>query len=336
MALIFTEPKISLFQKNEKIEILSNDTTDYKWGKTPTSRTIKELLEYGVINIDKPPRPTSHEVVSYVKKILNVSKAGHSGTLDPSVTGVLPIALNKATRILDTLLLAGKEYITNMQLHAQIDEDKLRQVMNEFVGEIYQRPPLRASVKRVLRKRTIYELEIIEIKETNVLFRISCQAGTYIRKWCHDVGQSLGCGAHMKELRRTRSGPFTEKDFLSTLQDLYDAYMWYQEENDDRPLRNILLPMEYAIKHLPKIFVKDSTVDSLCHGAPLAVPGISKYTPNFKEGDTVGIFTLKHELIALGQAQMNSNMLREQQMGIVASVKRVLMKPGTYPKITRQ
>ncbi|MHA1686327.1 MAG: RNA-guided pseudouridylation complex pseudouridine synthase subunit Cbf5 [Candidatus Heimdallarchaeaceae archaeon] len=324
---------ISLLQKDETVEVLSNDTTDYRWGKSPTSRNINELLQFGIINLDKPPRPTSHEVVSYVKKILNISKAGHSGTLDPAVTGVLPVALNKATRILDTLLLSGKEYVANMQLHALVEKEKVRNVMNEFVGEIYQRPPLRASVKRILRKRTIYELEIIEIRETNVLFRIRCQAGTYIRKLCHDVGQSLGCGAHMKELRRTQSGPFTENDYLSTLQDLYDAYMWYKEEKDEIPLRNIILPMEYALKHLPKIFVKDSTVNSLCHGAPLAIPGISKFTRNFREGDTVAIFTLKHELIALGQAQMGSDVMLEKETGIVASVKRVLMNPGTYPKV---
>ena len=235
MTIIFSPLKIVLDNEADKIVELSSDTTDFRWGKVPTDRTIEELLQYGIMNLDKPPRPTSHEVVSYVKKILDLSRAGHSGTLDPHVTGVLPIALSKATRILDTLLLAGKEYVCNMRLHKDVEEERIRGIMKEYLGEIYQRPPLRSSVKRVLRIRKIYENEIIQIKEREVLFRVSCQAGTYIRKYCHDIGQSLSCGAHMKELRRIRSGPFSEEDYLSTLQDLFDAYMWFLEEKDEIP-----------------------------------------------------------------------------------------------------
>ena len=833
MTIVFTPSKIVLGNENDKILELSSDTTNFRWGKIPTDRSIEELLQYGIINLDKPPKPTSHEVVSYVKKILDIPRAGHSGTLDPRVTGVLPVALSKATRILDTLLLAGKEYVCNMKLHKDVEEEKIKDIMKEYLGELYQRPPLRSSVKRVLRIRTIYENEIIQIKEREVLFRVSCQAGTYIRKYClhpntqilttkgsvsilefvenpetifsyndgkthkknpsavqkivapanlikitmdsgvsftvtpdhemlrstfdeykmteaknleegdfivkgleiplvceklviadlldddflieqdeikeeckqafinrfgsiremsnqlsidrkpfyskskisiklkhlklagiynevkdrlykfksfrgsiielkslgesffyllglvasdgnntkeknttrytrilfnntrreliekfedlyndifphthysinkddndvwcfstsnalmatiaaslgikspkkesdfsallkiephllrayikgyfdgdgsayikkyrkhvksrislftvnkeeaivlhkillklrieskiftrsktfgdykttlfevsvgnlgaeyrfieeigsnhptrkeqlekikdfaqsseygdkyyialhhhhdlvknktklrpfmggnlnriindrlpitrrfykkaskhidmspiddfiiekiidvekvestkfvydmtvpeshnflietgyvssncHDIGQSLSCGAHMKELRRIRSGPFTEDDHLSTLQDLYDAYSWYLEEKDEVPLRNIILPMEYGVKHIPKLFVKDSTVDSLCHGAPLAMPGLSKYTDKFGKGDLVGIFTLKHELIALGEMQLTADSIRGSDHGILASVKRVLMPIGTYP-----
>ena len=833
MTIIFTPTKISLDNKEETIVEISSDTTDFKWGKIPTERSVEELLQYGIINLDKPPKPTSHEVVSYIKKILNIPRAGHSGTLDPQVTGVLPVAVNKATRMLDTLLLAGKEYVCNMKLHGDVGEERIKEIMKEYTGEIYQRPPLRSSVKRVLRKRKIYENEIIEIKEREVLFRVSCQAGSYIRKYClhpetqiltmkgsvsiedfvdkpeiifsyndgkiheksssavqkiaspseliqitmdtglsfavtpdhemlkstfekyqmteakdlaagdflvkslqipltseklvvadlldddflinqeeikeeckqvfinqfgsiremsaqlnldrkpflsnskcsikikhlklagiyenvkeeiykfksprghiyelkelderifyllglvasdgnntreknttrytrikfnntnkelikeferlykeifpnehysitkdanniecfsasnslmatisaslgirspkkdsdfspllklesnllrayikgyfdgdgsayikkfekhvksrislftvnrneavilhkillkleienkifrrsrtfkgrsfdyfevsignlgaehrfieeigsshplkkvklekikkhsqkksygescyialhhhrdlvnnktklrpymggnlnriinenlpitkrfyekaskhcemspiddfiiekivkiekikstgfvydmtipgthnflietgyvssncHDIGQSLSCGAHMKELRRIRSGPFTEFDHLSTLQDLYDAFMWYLEEKDEIPLKNIILPMEYGVKHLPKIFVKDSTVDSLCHGAPLALPGVSKYSEKFQNGELVGIFTLKHELIALGEMQLSSENIIGSNHGILASVRRVLMPIGTYP-----
>lgn len=330
MTLIFTPPK--LFLEDDKIPLieLSSDTTDYKWGKIPTERSIEDLFDYGIINLDKPPRPTSHEVVSYVKKILNLEKAGHSGTLDPLVTGVLPIALGKATKILGTLLLSGKEYICNMRLHKDVEEEKIREMMKEYTGDIYQRPPFRSSVKRVLRIRSVYENKVLEIREREVLFWVKSQAGFYVRKYVHDIGQSLSCGAHMKELRRIRSGPFTENDFLSTLQDLYDAYSWYKEENDEIPLRNIILPMELGVKHLPTIIVKDSTVDSLCHGAPLALPGISKYTDNFSKGSMVAIFTLKHELIGLGEAQIDSKDLLNIEQGLVASLKRVVMEIGTY------
>ncbi len=336
MTLHFSLPDIKLVDDNVPIQILSDDTTDFKYGKVPTKRTIRELLQYGIINLDKPPRPTSHEVVSIVKKILNIPKAGHSGTLDPQVTGVLPVALDKATRILDTLLLAGKEYICNMRLHSDVEEDVIRNIIDEYTGHIYQRPPLRSSVKRVLRIRTIYESEIIEIHDREVLFRIKCQAGTYIRKYTHDIGQSLGGGAHMKELRRIRSGPFTEDVFSSSLLALYDAFMWFKEENDEIPLRNIILPMEYGVTHIPKIFMKDNAVDSVCHGAPIAIPGISKYTENFEEGNIVGIFTLKNELIALGETQLQAEKIEKMNHGLVASVKRVLMPIGTYPSMKKK
>jgi len=834
MTLIFEPQKIELIDETIPTITLSSETTDYRYGKSPLNRSIEELLNYGIINLDKPPNPTSHEVVSFVKKILEIPRAGHSGTLDPAVTGVLPIALNKATRILDTLLLAGKEYVSVMQVHQDIPHDKIKEVMLEYVGEIFQRPPIRASVKRVLRKRKIYELKILEIDDRLVLFKMSCQAGTYVRKlclhpttqiltkngsisitdfyknptivltfndgkvvektpsavqkikapsqlikitmesgisfiatpdhemlkstldgyvmtevkdlkkgdylvkslnyhlpnkkliiadllddeflidqqelkekckeafiqkygsiramsealridrkvfysdsriaikikhlklagiydkvkknihrfkftkgrtvdlknlndeffyllgliasdgnntkekgtvrytrimfhnkekalidkfieiyerlfpnvhytvkkheheiWgvitsnslmasiaaslgikspkkhsdfspllyiepillkaylkgyfdgdgsayykkypnhiktrislftfsekeavvlhkillklsienrifsrtrtkkgkvevyyevsigiigaqhkfikeigsnhpnkmrilekirsieqeheygnnyhvglhfnkmlsenktelkrimggnlsrllgknipvtrrfykrassfvnlpslddfiiekiekietvdscdyvydmtvpnthnflietgyvssnCHDIGQSLGCGAHMKELRRIRTGPFTEETFLSTLHDLYDAFMWYKEEKDEIPLRNIILPMEFAVKHLPKIYVKDNAVDTICHGAPVALPAISKITTNFKEGDTVAIHTLKNELVALGDAQIDATKLEKMDSGLIVKTKRVLMPTGTYPK----
>ena len=331
MTLIFTPPKFSFGEDSSILIELSSDTTDYKWGKLPTERSIKELLDYGIINLDKPPRPTSHEVVSYVKKMLNLKKAGHSGTLDPLVTGVLPIALGRATKILGTLLLAGKEYVCNMRLHQDVREERIKEIMEEFVGDIYQRPPFRSSVKRVLRVRKVYENKILEIKDREVLFWVRSQAGFYVRKYAHDIGQSLACGAHMKELRRVKSGPFSENSYLSSLQDLFDAYMWLKEENDEIPLRNVILPMELGVSHLPKIYVKDSTIDSLCHGAPLAIPGISKYTNNFAKGEMVGIFSLKHELISLGEAQLDSKELIEKNQGLAASVKRVIMEIGTYP-----
>jgi H/ACA ribonucleoprotein complex subunit 4 len=336
MPINFSPKQILLENEKEELIILSSETTDFKWGKIPQQRTIKELLDYGIINIDKPARPTSHEVVSYIKKILDIPKAGHSGTLDPQVTGVLPVALGKATRILNTLLLSGKEYVCNMRLHDDIEEERIYSIMNEYVGDIYQRPPVRASVKRVLRVRKIHNMELLEIKEREVLFSVKCQAGTYIRKLCHDIGQSLSCGAHMKELRRITTGPFSEETYLATLQDLYDAFEWYREEGEEIPLRNIILPMEFGVKHLPKIFVKDTSIDTLCHGAPLAIPGVSKFSKNFLKGETIAIFSLKHELIALGEAQIDSDELEEKEQGLIASVKKVLMNRNTYPSLKKE
>lgn len=123
-------------------------------------------------------------MVSWVKRILSLNRAGHSGTLDPKVTGVLPVMLGNATKIANVLLKAGKEYVCIMRLHQQESKGKIRKAAAEFVGTIYQRPPLRSSVKRRLRTRQIYYLDILEIDGQDVLFRVGCQAGTYIRKLC--------------------------------------------------------------------------------------------------------------------------------------------------------
>src|SRR3989338_6108317 len=166
-----------------------------EYGKAPEERTIPELLKSGIVNIDKLKGPTSHEVADDVQKILHIKKAGHSGTLDPAVTGVQPVALEKASRITFFLLTAPKEYVGIMHLHKDVEEAALREAIKKFTGKIQQLPPVKSAVKRVERTREIYEFEILEIKNRDVLFRVKCQAGTYIRKICSDMGKELG-GAH--------------------------------------------------------------------------------------------------------------------------------------------
>ena len=164
-----------------------------------------------MINLDKPSGPTSHQVDAWLKEILEVDKVGHGGTLDPNATGVLPIAVGDATRALQVLLSAGKEYIGVMKLHKSTDRNKLLDVCNSFVGNISQIPPVRSAVKRVRRKRRIYYLEVIQIKDREVLFRVGCEAGTYVRTLCVDIGRKLRCGANLAELRRTRVGNLREE-----------------------------------------------------------------------------------------------------------------------------
>ncbi len=246
-----------------KRELLTKTECQSKgYGKDPNTRTIPELLDKGVINLDKPYGPTSHEVTAWVKNILHIKKAGHSGTLDPHVTGVLPMMLGESTRLVRVLLLSGKEYVCVMRLHSDVPEIKVKAMLSEFQGVIYQRPPLVSAVKRQLRKRTIYYIEFMEMRGRDVLFKVGCEAGTYIRKLCHDIGEALGTGAHMYELRRTKSGPFREDETLITLQDLTDAYFYYKE-GDEAPLRKIILPMEHALKNLPRIIVKDTAAGAL-------------------------------------------------------------------------
>jgi H/ACA ribonucleoprotein complex subunit 4 len=313
--------------------IKAEGETDPEYGCEPEARPITEHISKGVINLDKPIGPTSHEIDSWVKRILHVDKTGHGGTLDPKVTGVLPIGIDHATRVIQMLLGAPKEYVCLMRLHDSVPEKKVQDIFTEFTGKIFQMPPIKSAVKRELRVRRIYNVDILEIEDQDVLFRVKCEGGTYIRKYCHDIGEALGCGAHMAELRRTISGPFHEDETLKTLHDLTDAYHAWTEDEDESQLRECILPMERAVDHLPKIMVRDSTVDALCHGADLAAGGIMQLSPNIDRGNTVAILTLKGELIAAGETLKTSGEILNEKKGIMVNIKKVFMEPETYPKM---
>nr|AIF18668.1 H/ACA RNA-protein complex component (DKC1, NOLA4, CBF5) [uncultured marine group II/III euryarchaeote KM3_83_G03] len=320
------------FEKR-KFEILTKkeEETNSDFGCKPEDRSTEKIINYGIVNLDKPSGPSSHQTSAYVKQILKLDKAGHSGTLDPSVTGILPVALGKGTRITHSLIKAGKEYITLMRLHKDVPEEKIRQVMDQFVGEIKQMVPVRSAVKRRKRQRSIHYLEIIDIKDREVLYKVGTQAGTYIRKLCHDVGERIGCGAHMAELRRTKAGPFTEEN-LATLQDLKDAYTVWKEEGNEQLLRKIIFPVEYGVTHLQKIWIRDSAVNSICTGATLNIPGISKLESDIEEEDSVAVLTLKGELVCTGIARMNASKIMSSSKGLAVKPHQVIMPPGIYPK----
>jgi len=323
------------FEKNEKSILVKRDVKPGSFGSDPDNRPIAELLVNSIISVNKPKGPTSHQVSSYVQKILEIDKSGHSGTLDPKVTGVLPVAIGKATRIVQALQPAGKEYICLMHLHKEMPEKEVRKVIESFVGKIKQMPPLKSAVKRQWRYRRIYYIDILEVDKQDVLFTVGCQAGTYIRKLCHDIGQSLGCGGHMADLLRTKAGPFNEEE-MYTLQDLTDAYHYYKTDGSEKFLRKILKPIEMGVKHLGKIYVLDSSVDTICHGANLAVPGIAKLETDIQVDDLVAIMTLKGELIAIGKTKMFSNEMIDKESGVAVSLDSVFMAPGTYPKMQKK
>lgn len=316
-----------------KFLIKAESETNIDHGHYPDKRPILEHLHQGVINLDKPIGPTSHEVDSWVLRILHAKKTGHGGTLDPKVTGVLPIGLDQATRVIHLLLAAPKEYVCLMRLHKQVDEEKIIHILTEFQGKIFQTPPLKSAVKRELRVRQIYYVHILEIQEKEVLFIIGCEAGTYIRKYCHDIGEALGTGAHMAELRRTKVGPFQEDESLTTLQELTDAYHYWKEDGDEAFLRKCVLPMEAAVTHLPKIVIRDSAVDAICHGADLASGGIVGLDEDIKKEDMLTIQTLKGELVASGESMYSSLEILQSEKGIMVDIKKVFMLPGTYPKM---
>jgi len=320
---------------NEWIVLREEDTSpDY--GVFPYSRSIDKHIVNGVINLDKPPGPTSHEVVAWIKKMFGIDKAGHGGTLDPKVTGVLPIGLANATKVIGNVVHSDKEYVMVIQLHGNVDEDKLREALNEFIGVIYQKPPLRSSVKRSIRKKRVYSIELIETRNRYVLVRVHCEAGTYMRKIAHDLGLIIGTGAHMRELRRVRTGPFREDETLVKMQDVSEALYLWRVENNESLLRRIILPVETAIVHLPKIMIRDTAVDSIAHGADLAVPGIVRLTKDVSPGRIVALLTLKGELVALGKALKSVDEIKSMDKGIVVKTWRVYIDRGVYPSTWRK
>ena len=227
---------------------------------------------------------------------------------------------------------ADKEYICVMRLHKPAREEKILEVCKEFTGQIYQRPPLKSSVKRIVRIRTIHYIDVLEISGKDVLMRIGCEAGTYMRKLCHDIGIVLGTEAHMQELRRTKSGPFKEDETLINLNQLRDAYITWIEEKDETEMRRAIQPVEKIVEETPKITIRDSAVDAICHGADLAAPGILRLENKIKRNTLVAIMTQKGELVALGTAKATSEEMLLKEKGIMVKTVRVIMDRGTYPK----
>ncbi len=320
-------------QKAPLIELAQEDSNP-SYGYPFDKRPIDVLLQYGIIPLDKPEGPTSHEVVSYVRRILNVKKAGHSGTLDPPATGLLPVGIGEATKALSTLLLGPKEYVAVARLHDPVGEERLRKVLQEFVGDIYQRPPQRSSVKRITRVRRIYSIELLEQVGKLILLKVSCQAGTYIRKLIYDVGEVLGCGATMVELRRIKVCNISEQDGFVRLHDLLYAKEMLAA-GDESYMRRCVRPVEYATAWMKEVYIRDSAVDAICHGAQLAIPGIVRLSSDIAAGDIVVIYTLKGEIVAIAQALLSSMEIVEKEKGIAFKTNRVVMKQGTYGRLWR-
>ena len=322
---------MTLKQLENLVEI-DQDITDDAYGTYYDKRTIEQLLNYGIILLDKPPGPTSHETVAWTKRLLKLPKIGHSGTLDPQVSGVLPLGLGEATKALGVLLYGPKEYHALGRVHSLPSKEKLNEIVEMFRGEIFQKPPQRSAVLRQTRTRTIYEFEIIEQKERLLLTRILCESGTYIRKLYYDIGEILGPGATMVELRRTRVDQFYERDGLVTLHELANAFALWEETKDDSKLLKMIKPVEYALSELKSVVIRDSAVDAMCHGAQLAIPGILKISQNLKNGDIVGVYTQKGEAVALAEATMSDEEIQDATKGYAFETKRIIMAPKTYPK----
>ena len=283
-----------------------------------SKKSISELLEFGIINIDKPSGPTSFDVSDFVRKKLGLRKTSHFGTLDPKVTGVLPIALNRACKLTGYFLGEDKEYIGVMRIHGEIDLEEIKKMIkNKFLGKIMQMPPVRSNVKRQYRQREIKRFELLEKDEKNILFEVECEGGTYIRKLLHDLGEELGIGAHMLELRRTRAGLF-EEDTSINLYNFEKAVEKYKKGNEEL-LRAIIIPAESVGNLYPIVEIKNGNLKSIFTGKPIYRKDLKKATPVkkdeevvvFCEGRFIGMYKVIRGKEIFAKAQFVMQPLRE-------------------------
>ncbi|QLG27708.1 RNA-guided pseudouridylation complex pseudouridine synthase subunit Cbf5 [Halorarum halophilum] len=292
----------------------------------PGSRTVDELLEFGVVNLDKPAGPSAHQVSAWVRDLADVERAAHAGTLDPKVTGCLPTLLGDATRIAQVFLEGTKEYVAVLELHGRVPGD-LEAIVGEFEGELYQKPPRKSAVSRRLRTRTVYDLDVLDQDGRQVLLGIRCESGTYVRKLCHDIGLAIGTGGHMGHLRRTATDPFDDRD-LHTLHDFVDGLTWADEDGDEDLLREVVAPAERALTHIPRVTVADSAAAEIANGAPAYAPGVLEVSgptdsPDAApaEGDLVACYTADGSAVCLGTLVGDP----DAERGEVVSLERVLV-----------
>ncbi|KAF2430364.1 putative rRNA pseudouridine synthase [Tothia fuscella] len=305
-------------------------------GCTPLKRDIKQYVSSGVINLDKPSNPSSHEVVAWIKRILRCEKTGHSGTLDPKVTGCLIVCIDRATRLVKSQQGAGKEYVAVVRFHDKLPggQAQLSRALECLTGALFQRPPLISAVKRQLRVRTIHSQKLFEFDNDRHLavFHISCEAGTYIRTLCVHLGLLLGTGAHMQELRRVRSGAMSEENEMVTLHDVLDAQWVHDNHRDESMLRRVIQPLESLLTSYKRIVVKDSTVNAITYGAKLMIPGVLRFEQGIETHEEVVLMTTKGEAIALAYAMMSTVEISSCDHGVVGKIKRVIMERDLYPK----
>lgn len=297
----------------------------------PADRSPDELLSFGVMNLDKPPGPSSHQIADWVKRLVretagvDIERVAHTGTLDPKVTGSLPMLLGDATRLAQVFDRSHKEYIAVLELQGPAPTD-FEAVLSEFETEIYQKPPRKSAVKRQLRVREIHALEVLEREQRRALLRIRCDAGTYVRKLCHDMGLALGTGAHMGDLRRTASGQFDDTT-LQTMETFADSLAFWKEDGDDQPLCEVVSPGESALGTLPAITIAPSAAREVANGAPVYAPGILSVDPSpigdvtADAGNLVACYTPNEAAVCLGRLVGDP----AQERGTVVELERVLV-----------
>lgn len=286
----------------------------------PNERDPETLLEFGVINLDKPPGPSAHQVAAWVRDMAGVERAAHAGTLDPKVTGCLPILTGTATRAAQVFDDSRKGYVAVLELHARVPND-FETTLTEFEGPLYQKPPRKSAVARRLRTREIHRLQALEREDRRMLLDIECESGTYVRKLCHDLGLALGTGAHMGDLRRTMTGSFDDRT-LVTMEDLADGLAFWREDGDADLIREVVSPAERALQHLPSLTVAPLAAREIAEGAPVYAPGvIDSELGEIEEGGLAACYTPDGAAICLGHLVGDP----DADSGVVVELERVLV-----------
>lgn len=320
----------------ESILIKDEEDTNWSYGYKPSERPTDLYLKLGIINLDKPPGPTSHQVAAWVKQIIGLGKVGHGGTLDPDVTGVLPIGLLNATSSMHYITESNKSYVGIIKLHGKVNKEKIEELFTSLHGKLYQRPPQKSAVRRKLRTREIYKLDLIELEDRNIFFQVDCQHGFYVRKLAHDIGLILGVDAHLSELRRIKAGPFIETESMCNLYDVLKVFNNIKTNSDYSELKNVVLPIESVFINVPKIIIRDSSISSIAHGAALSAPGVLQIIGKFTKNNLVLLSSLKGEAVSICTAQMDYDEILKADKGIVAKSNRVFMNRDLYPRLWRK
>jgi predicted rRNA pseudouridine synthase len=282
--------------------------------------------------VDKPRGPSSHQVTAWVRDLLRLPSAGHAGTLDPHVSGVLWVGFGPSLKLLPLLLEFPKRYVGVVTFHGPVEPPALSRAIEEFTGPVYQTPPVRSAVRRRRRIRTIHRLTLLDHRPPNVLLDAVVDSGTYIRSLAVDLGDALGVGAHLAELRRTGTGPFTEAEAVP-ISRVADAVV-AADAGEPAPLLALLHPIEEVWREFPRIRVKPGAAAALAHGADLARGGIRSVEGRFAVGASVALLDEEGRLLAVGTALRDSEHL--PGTGWVIDATRVFTDATRYPPTWRK
>ncbi len=307
--------------------------TNQSFGCLPSERPLEELLECGVILIDKPSGPSSHQLAAWARSMLGIKRIGHGGTLDPFATGLLTLLCGRSTKITGELLKKPKRYVAVIRFKRPIEEDEISNLVSQMKGEIYNVPPKESAVKIQVRTRDVSKSDLIQTEEGGRvhLLSINCEAGTYIRTLVRDLGLLSGNECELLELHRSMSGTLDDQ-MACTMQQLADAVFLWREHDDHHGLSRLLSPVETVLDDIPRIVIKDGAVSALSHGAPLARPGIVSVPRGLLTGSMVLLSSLKGEAVAIAELSVGSDSIPGMKSGQVATPKTVIMQPGAYPQ----
>jgi H/ACA ribonucleoprotein complex subunit 4 len=292
------------------------------------------IAEGAFLLLDKPRGPSSHQVTAWARDLIGVPTAGHAGTLDPNVSGLLWVGVGPALKLLPLVLEFPKRYIGAVTFHSKVPARELERAIGEFTGPVYQTPPVRSAVKRERRVRTIHRLRVVEADGPRAILDVVADSGTYVRTLAVDLGEALGVGAHLEELRRIATGPFEEESSVSltALADAVEA----DRAGDPAPLLAALHPIREVWQEFPTIVLKDGAASAVAHGAGLASGGIVRVGRAFSKGSHVALVTGAGELVATGVARYDAREVTKVPHGWVVGGTRVFVDPARFPALWQQ